>query len=94
MTGEAPTHTAVRTCVGCGGRDQQRRLVRVQMRSGRLEVVDVTRNGRSAYVHLRSDCVERVRRGRLLRRSLRLDSDGGQRAALVEELESRLRTHV
>jgi predicted RNA-binding protein YlxR (DUF448 family) len=91
MTGGVRVRAAVRTCVGCGGRDEQRRLVRVQMSSGRLEVVETSHGGRSAYVHRRLDCVERVGRGRLLRRSLRLESDGRQRAALVEELKASLR---
>lgn len=55
----------VRTCVGCGSRDAQARLLRVVAVDGR-PIPDPRRRlpGRGAYVHYGAECVDRgARRG-------------------------------
>ena len=80
------SHTSYRTCVGCGARDAQANLVRLQPMHGAepgceeapgqqpvvITVVDKPGPGRSAYLHSRKGCVDRIGKARALGRSLRL----------------------
>jgi len=75
-----------RTCVGCGARDGQAALVRLQIVHGRVEPVARPGAGRSAYVHGRRECIARIAAGKLLRRSLRADLDKVARLDLAERL--------
>jgi predicted RNA-binding protein YlxR (DUF448 family) len=78
----------VRTCVGCGERDEQNALMRFVLASGgRLQLDQGRRlHGRGAYLHRAEDCLARFskRKGRL--RSLRVAVDPAARAGLVAEL--------
>ena len=83
----------VRTCVGCGKSAVQHELQRLQAGSdGRMVVVapGQASPGRSAYVHGRSGCVDRLAKSRLLRRSLRI---AVERDA-CEEIARTLRTMI
>jgi hypothetical protein len=80
--------SAVRTCVGCGERDAQGTLLRIQATpEGCLHPVDKAHAGRSAYVHARARCIGLVARSRLLNRSLRVTVDGSARASLAATLQ-------
>jgi predicted RNA-binding protein YlxR (DUF448 family) len=84
--------TAVRTCVGCGERDAQGTLLRIQATpEGCLHAVDEAHGGRSAYVHPRVRCLGLVARSRLLNRSLRATIDGAARASLAATLQDAVR---
>ncbi len=81
-------HVPVRTCVGCGERDAQGTLVRVQVApDGTLRAVERPQGGRSAYVHAHSPCIVRSARGKLFNRSLRVATDATSRAALATALQ-------
>jgi predicted RNA-binding protein YlxR (DUF448 family) len=68
----AETHVAVRTCVGCGSRAAQSELLRLQPCGvDELERVIRPHGGRSAYLHARRACLDKVSKRRLLARSLR-----------------------
>ena len=72
----------IRTCVGCGTREPQAPMLRLQVASCRRVVVLAERpvRGRSAYVHDRRQCIEAVAKSRILRRSLRADDAEALRA--------------
>ena len=80
----------VRTCIGCGTREPQAQLLRLQVpSSGGLELVERPVRGRSAYVHDRRQCIEAVVKSRILRRSLRVDVPRALRAMAVERFLQR-----
>jgi len=84
----------VRTCVGCGGSAAQHELLRLQVSpDGRMVVVAPggARAGRSAYVHGRRDCVDRLAKSRLLRRSLRIAVERGACEQIARTLRETLR---
>jgi predicted RNA-binding protein YlxR (DUF448 family) len=86
-TGAAPR----RTCVGCGRRDVQRDLSRLQVcRDGALRVAVRTGPGRSAYIHPQPACIDALVKSRLLKRSLRRDVDAGRRSTAAAELRARI----
>ncbi len=63
----------IRTCTGCGKRDQQDRLVRITKSSGSALAVDLDRSqpGRGAWIHPSAECYRNARRTGRLSRSLR-----------------------
>lgn len=81
-------HVAVRSCVGCGGRDDQSHMVRlVRAVGGRLEVdFTRTRPGRGAYLHRVEACLASFAKRRGMVRSLRAPVDMPTRRSIVEEL--------
>ncbi len=83
-------HIAVRTCVGCGSRDVQSRMLRLQWLQDGPGPVDRPAGGRSAYVHACGECVARLEKSRLLERSLRRRVASRERMQLIERLERRL----
>ena len=87
------THSALptRTCVGCGQRDAQPAMLRLH-RDDAGAIAEARRGaaGRSAYVHVRPDCVGGLLRSKGLGRSLRLAITKETRSALVEALQKHL----
>ncbi|HYB97750.1 MAG TPA: YlxR family protein [Candidatus Limnocylindrales bacterium] len=81
----------VRTCVGCGGRDAQHSLLRVQLdERGQAVIVDRARTGRSAYVHPAAACAAALPKSRGLTRSLRTQLAAPQRLQLRGSIEERI----
>jgi predicted RNA-binding protein YlxR (DUF448 family) len=80
-------HEPIRTCVGCGGRDRQRALVRFVACPDGL-AADGTRRapGRGAYLHRRPECWAAFARRRGPVRSLRLTPGRPERERLVAAL--------
>jgi predicted RNA-binding protein YlxR (DUF448 family) len=79
----------IRTCVGCGTRDHQRGLVRLRIESlGLLSAATPGGSGRSAYVHPRRTCIERVSKRRLLARSLASTPVPQQYESLLDRLHA------
>ncbi len=75
----------VRTCIGCGQRELQSSLLRLQVDvAGELVVIKTPERGRSAYLHVRQDCVSGLLRSKGLGRSLRttVAREARQRAVL------------
>ena len=80
-------HGAVRTCVGCGQRDLQGRMIRFAAGGdGELLVTHGGGPGRSAYLHQTRSCVEALVKSRWLRRSLRVETSGQSRRLFTEHL--------
>lgn len=80
----------IRTCIGCGARESQSDLLRLQAGSvGGLALVARPIRGRSAYVHDRRPCIEAVVKSRILRRSLHVDVPRALRVSAVERLLER-----
>jgi len=87
MSGDGPT----RTCVGCGARDAQRALMRVQLdEAGEPVVVGRARKGRSAYVHARAACAAALPKSRGISRSLRVTLGQAERARLRTSIEEQV----
>jgi len=84
-------HIPVRSCVGCGGRDSQSRMVRLARDAGALRI-DVKRSlgGRGAYLHRADECLSRFAKRRGMVRSLRSAVDAPIRAEVVAELRGQL----
>ncbi|MBI5503863.1 MAG: YlxR family protein [Deltaproteobacteria bacterium] len=79
----------VRTCIGCGKRELQASLLRLQVDAAG-ELVMITRTptaGRSAYLHASQGCLSGLIRSKGLGRSLRttVGRDARQRAAAALE---------
>ena len=82
-------HIPIRSCMGCGGRDDQADLLRIACDAdGNLALVpDRRHRGRSGYLHPRPECGARfaARKGPV--RSLRRQFDRTVRLRFVEGLE-------
>ena len=82
----------VRTCVGCGARDAQSAMLRVQLgAAGGPTLVERAGHGRSAYVHARPACAAALPKSRGLARSLRTPVGQTERAGLRICIEDRIR---
>jgi predicted RNA-binding protein YlxR (DUF448 family) len=82
------TDGPTRTCVGCGRRERQGLLLRLQFDGdARLQIVSRPGHGRSAYIHADATCRTRLRKSRLLAKSLRraITEDHRQQAAVAHE---------
>ncbi len=71
----------VRTCVGCGIKDSQKRMVRLVAASSSTVVVDEQRRlpGRGAWLHPLVGCYERLRHSNRIAGALRLRGSGGSK---------------
>lgn len=68
-----PRKPAIRTCIGCGGSEEKRAVVRfVRTPDGTVEVDPTGKaNGRGAYVHASIECFEAAIRKRKFASALR-----------------------
>jgi len=59
MLKRRPSHKGMRTCLGCGARDERGALLRIAMAGERVEL-DAARRlpGRGGYLHPRTGCLE------------------------------------
>ena len=83
----------IRTCVGCGGKDAQRTLVRLKAEAGRVVFDRARTGGRGAWLHPDPACLEGALGRRAFARVLRAPAvlaDGG---ALRVELTENARKH-
>ena len=82
------TRQPVRTCCGCGERDQQAVLVRLTVAPNGVLAADQERRsvGRGTYLHRRGGCWEGFVRGRPYIRSLRRIVPRSERLAVVNAL--------
>ena len=79
--------TPVRTCIGCGRRDAQDRLVRIALADGRLALDPDRRTpGRGGYLHRDPACGEQFVRRRGPIRSLRHTASREERVGLTVAL--------
>lgn len=80
-------HRPQRTCMGCGGRDDQARLIRLAVEQGRLAVDGM--RGRGGYLHRSSEC-RRLFVGRKSQyRAFHVEVTRAMKENLIKELENR-----
>ncbi|WP_099332152.1 YlxR family protein [Actinomyces minihominis] len=82
----APGHVPIRTCVGCGKRQEQAGLVRLVRDSGSV-VVDPNKRlpGRGAWLHPDLGCYRKALATGRLARSLRFNSRNDQAWTQTED---------
>jgi len=82
-----------RTCVGCGKRDRQAGLLRLQVSpaDGILRLVRRAGAGRSAYLHPTGTCSAGLAKSRLIAKSLRRAVTEDERVRVLQEVQAVLR---
>ncbi len=76
----------VRTCVGCGEKAGQGRLVRLRIEGERVTIDREKKGGRGAWLHASAGCLEKAVRRRALGRAFR----GKPASVDIEELRAGL----
>jgi predicted RNA-binding protein YlxR (DUF448 family) len=86
------SHSPVRTCLGCMGRDAQSAMLRIAICDG-LAVLDDEGNltGRGGYLHPGAECLERFVKSKVRQfKSLRSGIDREQRMRIAQSIRTRL----
>jgi uncharacterized protein len=79
-----------RTCLGCGERDEQKKLIRLALtKQGRLTVNKD--QGRGGYLHDRPDCWQGFLRRKGQYRAFHMEIGRAVKEELITELKSRYR---
>jgi predicted RNA-binding protein YlxR (DUF448 family) len=86
--GETPARPR-RTCLGCGVRDDQSRLIRLRASARGELVADNSGVGRGGYLHYGRDCWEKFLRRKSVYRAFRLEIDKTVKQNLIESLKER-----
>ena len=82
-------HRPQRTCLGCGLREEQNKLIRLKAgEQGELKIEGLT-NGRSGYLHLAPSCWQGFLRKKSLHRAFHVEVGRDMREKLVRELKER-----
>jgi predicted RNA-binding protein YlxR (DUF448 family) len=82
-------HSPRRTCLGCGLRDNQSRLIRLRA-GGRGELIaDDSGLGRGGYLHHGRECWEQFLRRKSMYRAFHAEIGKGAKEALIQELKGR-----
>jgi predicted RNA-binding protein YlxR (DUF448 family) len=82
-------HSAFRTCLGCGLRAEQNRLIRLRVcDDGRLRA-DENRTGRGGYLHQAQECWGKFVRRKSVYRAFHTEIARDIKEALVQELKNR-----
>jgi predicted RNA-binding protein YlxR (DUF448 family) len=92
MQKRKPSHKGLRSCLGCGARDEREAMVRIAASGDRVEV-DATRrlSGRGGYLHRRADCLERFLNSRVKEfRSLKRKINREERLHIISSIRERL----
>lgn len=83
-------HVPQRTCLGCGQRDAQRKLIRLTARSdGQLEVELKSKAGRSGYLHGMAPCWQEFLRKKSHYRAFHMELSKNAKEALIRALQAR-----
>lgn len=92
MPRRKPNHKGLRSCLGCGGRDQPRALVRIVTAGERVEIdVDRRLPGRGGYLHPRAACLDGFVASRIKEfRSLKRRINGDERLRITSSIRMRL----
>lgn len=92
MPKRKPSHKGLRSCLGCGVRDERGALVRIAATGDRVEL-DAERRlpGRGGYLHPRTECMERFMSPRIKQfRSLKRKLNGAERLHIISSMRMRL----
>jgi uncharacterized protein len=91
---EVPPQTGPqRTCVGCGTRAGQDRLVRLALAGGQVLVDRENRGGRGAWLHPGEACLERALKRKVFGRAFRQTTVVADAAILRDQLTRSSREH-
>lgn len=82
-------HPALRTCLGCGLRDEQNQLIRLRIREGGRLSADENRAGRGGYLHRARECWEKFVKRKSVYRAFHTEIARDAKQALVQELKVR-----
>jgi uncharacterized protein len=66
-------HRPQRTCLGCGGRDDQKNLIRIVAGAGGELMIDSRGQGRGGYLHHRQQCWQAFLRRKNTHRAFRVN---------------------
>ncbi|MBM4298822.1 MAG: YlxR family protein, partial [Deltaproteobacteria bacterium] len=83
-------HRPQRTCLGCGGRDDQDQLIRLAV-TGQDQLSVEPRRGRGGYLHRNQKCQQAFNGRKGLYRAFHVEVSRTAKTRLVEDLASRNR---
>ncbi|MGH7872310.1 MAG: YlxR family protein [Candidatus Binatia bacterium] len=84
-------HIPQRTCLGCGGKDEQRNLLRLILGPhGELQV-DASGCGRGGYLHYRRECWPAFLRRKNTHRAFRMEITKGAKETFIQRLNDEYR---
>jgi predicted RNA-binding protein YlxR (DUF448 family) len=82
-------HSPRRTCLGCGARDDQSRLIRLRAGDRGELSADGSRLGRGGYLHHGHECWEQFLKRKSVYRAFHAEIGRSAREILVQELKER-----
>jgi uncharacterized protein len=82
-------HRPQRTCLGCGSREEQKKLIRLIVGEGRELKVDRLANARGGYLHPSRRCWQAFLRRKSLHRAFRIEIGKDAKEKLIRELTER-----
>jgi predicted RNA-binding protein YlxR (DUF448 family) len=88
MARDRDPHRPQRTCLGCGLKEDQSRLIRVTIGSDGEFIID-RHGGRGGYLHGARDCWQRFLKKRSHYRAFRVEVGKGAKEKLIDELSER-----
>lgn len=79
-------HRPQRTCLGCGNRDDQKKLVRISIGPDGELITDKKGYGRGGYLHHRHDCWQAFLRRKNTQRAFRVNISKEAKQKLIQIL--------
>lgn len=80
-----------RTCLGCGGRDDQENLIRISIGPDGELITDKKRYGRGGYLHYRHDCWQAFIGRKNTHRAFRVNISKEAKEKLIQVLNEEYR---
>ncbi|HEY6366424.1 MAG TPA: DUF448 domain-containing protein [Candidatus Binatia bacterium] len=84
-------HRPQRTCLGCGAREEQNKLIRLVVGEGRQLKVDRLADARGGYLHPARRCWQVFLRRKSLHRAFHVEISNDAKEKLIQELTERYR---
>ena len=84
-------HRPQRTCLGCGGRDDQKNLIRMSIGADGELITDQRGYGRGGYLHHRHDCWQAFVGRKNTHRTFRVNISKEAKQKLIQVLSERYR---
>ncbi|MPZ75040.1 MAG: DUF448 domain-containing protein [Deltaproteobacteria bacterium] len=79
-------HRPQRTCLGCGGKDDQRSLIRLIAGPQGELVIDPRRSGRGGYLHHGRECWQAFIRRKNTHRAFRMEISKNAKETFIQRL--------
>jgi uncharacterized protein len=84
-------HRPQRTCLGCGGRDDQKNLIRITIAADGELITDSRGYGRGGYLHHRHNCWQSFVRRKNTHRAFRVNISKEAKQKIIQVLSERYR---